>query len=94
MQERNLEFMETVTIEQFKAAAKCALISVITSPKTGKHFMVNEAGASLGAVATKVAQEGPTKPLVISKVQDKDEQKPFFMLHFKGEGGSTPLFTL
>lgn len=102
--ERNLEFIETFTLEEFKSRARCKSVALIPSPKTGKIFMADESGKPLGAVGAKLlsAIEGGTveeEVVVVSAVVDKNvptdkrNDQTFFMIHTKGSGGTEPIFT-
>lgn len=83
--EKNLKFIETKTIEQFKEDKKVSKIDVVKSPRTNKLFFAwgpNE--DCYGAVAEK-NQNGVFINPVISKVEgEKTERNPdgiFYLLH-------------
>ena len=80
MDEKNLEFIETLTVEQFKAEQHVDKVKVKQNPKTGKLFFTY--GAKVGAVAKKGV---PTHPM-ISKV--RGEEGLFYLLHEEGNGGA------
>lgn len=84
-----LNFLRTLTVEQFKADQKVDKVCVKQNPHTGKLFMTY--GAATGAVASK----GIPKHPMISEVQgEKTEKNPtgkFFLLHEEGEGGAPVL---
>ena len=90
-----LTFLRTLTVEEFKSESKTTSISVKENPKkAGSFFMCNSANNVIGAVSTKMATEGVTKP-VVSEVSDGTNK--FFMLHNQGEGGAgsaATIFTL
>ena len=78
---KNLEFLDTLTVEQFKAEKRVDKIQVKKNPHTGKLFFTF--GAKTGAVAAKGI---PTHPM-ISLVKGNDGQQ-FFLLHEEGQGGA------
>lgn len=77
----NLTFLDTLTVEQFKAEKRVDIIFVKENPKTGKLFFTY--GAKTGAVAAKGV---PTHPM-ISLVKGNDGEQ-FFLLHEEGHGGA------
>lgn len=77
----NLTFLDTLTVEQFKAEKRVDKIFVKENPKTGKLFFTY--GAKTGAVAAKGV---PTHPM-ISLVKGNDGEQ-FFLLHEEGQGGA------
>lgn len=78
---RNLEFIDTLTVEQFKAEKHVDKISVKKNPKTGKLFFTF--GAKTGAVAAKGI---PAHPMIsIVKGSEGDQ---FYLLHEEGQGGA------
>lgn len=79
--EKKLTFIETLTVEEFKALFNVSSISVRRNPQTSKLFMVF--GTKTGAVARAGI---PTKAMV-SKVQTEDGEE-FWLLHEQGEGGA------
>lgn len=85
MDERNLEFIDTMTVEQFKAEKKVSKIEVKRNPKTNKLFF--SYGAKTGAVAVKGI---PVHPM-ISLVEGDTGQ--FYLLHEEGTGGAPVLAT-
>lgn len=89
--DRNLEFLETLTVEQFKRAHGVERIEVKQSPKTGLLFI--QFGAEVGACSSK----GIPKRPMLSKVKgDPTERNPsgiFWMLHEEGTGGAPVLAT-
>lgn len=84
--DNNLEFKETLTIEQFKAAQHVDKIQVKQNPKTNKLFFTY--GAKTGAVALKGIPEHP----MVSAVKASDGSS-FFLLHEEGTGGAPVLAT-
>jgi len=75
----NLQFIETLTVEQFKAEKNVSTIKVKQNPKNGKLFFTY--GSETGAVSSKGV---PTEPM-ISKVVG-DDNKEFYLLHNEGNG--------
>lgn len=84
--DNNLEFTETFTVEQFKAAQHVDKIQVKQNPRTTKLFFTY--GAKTGAVAVKGIPEHP----MISAVKAPDGSS-FFLLHEEGTGGAPTLAT-
>lgn len=78
---KNLEFIDTLTVEQFKAEKRVDKIQVKKNPNTGKLFFTY--GAKTGAVAAKGVPSHPMISLV--KGTDGDE---FYLLHEEGQGGA------
>ena len=76
MEDQNLEFLDTMTVDEFKAEKGVASIQVIRNPHTGKlFFMFGKGKDDRGPVA----KAGLPKSPVISKVTDGD--KTFYLLH-------------
>ena len=89
--DNNLEFKETLTIEQFKAAQYVDKIQVKQNPKTNKLFFTY--GAKIGAVASKGI---PAHPMFSFVKGDPTPQSPdgtFWLLHEEGQGGAPVLAT-
>lgn len=84
--EKSLHFIETFTVEQFKAAQRVDKIQVKQNPKTNKLFFTF--GSKTGAVAVKGI---PAHPMV-SEVEAPDGST-FFLLHEEGTGGAPTLAT-
>ena len=84
--DNQLHFIETMTVEQFKAAQRVDKLQVKKNPKTNKLFFTF--GAKTGAVAVKGI---PTHPMV-SEVEAPDGTS-FFLLHEEGTGGAPVLAT-
>jgi len=89
--EKNLKFLETFTVDEFKTLKSVGKIEVLKNGHTGKSFMAF--GKETGKVSNKVLSGELTKPMV-SKVCSIDTGETFYMLHQKGEGGATLLGTL
>ena len=84
MAEKNLEFLETLTIEQFKEQMKVSRIDVKQNPKTGNVFF--SYGAKTGAVAAKGI---PQHPMISHVKGDPTPENPsgeFWLLHEEGRG--------
>lgn len=77
---KNLQFIDTLTVEQFKAEKRVDKIQVKQNPKTGKLFFTF--GAKTGAVAAKGV---PSHPMISLVKGDEDE---FYLLHEEGQGGA------
>ena len=76
MEDQNLEFLDTMTIDEFKAEKGVASIQVVRNPHTGKLFFTfGKTREDRGPVAKAGL---PTSP-VISKVTDGD--KTFYLMH-------------
>ena len=86
VQTNNLLFLDTMTVEQFKAEKRVDKILVKKNPKTGKLFF--SAGGKTGAVSSKGIPEHP----LISLVQGSDGEQ-FYLLHNESMGGATVLAT-
>ena len=94
MEERNLEFQQSYTVEQFKAMQNTSEIKVKKNQETGKLFFTwGPSREQTGAVA----KAGVPKNPVISRVKgDPTEKNPsgvFFMLHEEGNGGAPVIAT-
>lgn len=89
--ERNLKFLKTVSVTDFKAQHNVEKIEVKRNEHTGKCFFVY--GFETGACSKKVETGDLTTP-VISEVCSADTGDVFFLLHQRGEGGTTILATL
>ncbi len=84
--DNNLEFIDTLTVEQFKAEKHVDKIQVKKNPQTGKLFFTF--GAKTGAVA---ARGVPTHPM-ISLVEGNDGEQ-FYLLHEESTGGAPVIAT-
>ena len=82
----DLQFNETLTVEQFKAQMNVSRIDVKKNPKTGKLFFTY--GAKIGAVAVKGV---PAHPM-LSNVTGSDGES-FWLLHEEGQGGAPTIAT-
>ena len=82
--EKNLQFNETLTVEQFKAANNVSRIDVKQNPKTNKLFFTY--GSKTGAVAVKGIPNNP----MLSNVTGSDGSS-FWLLHEEGQGGAPVL---
>lgn len=83
---KNLEFIDTLTVEQFKTEKHVDKISVKKNPRTGKLFFTF--GAKAGAVAAKGI---PTHPMVSYVKGEPTPENPtgrFYLLHEEGQGGA------
>ena len=84
--DKQLHFIETLTVEQFKARMKVEKIQVKQNPKNNKLFFTF--GSKTGAVALKGI---PAHPMV-SEVTTPDGDT-FWLLHEEGTGGAPVLAT-
>lgn len=82
--EKNLEFEETLTVEQFKARMGVSRLDVKQNPKTNKLFF--SYGTSTGAVAIKGIPAHPMLSHVFTP-----EGESFWMLHEESTGGAPVL---
>ena len=89
--ERNLKFLKTMSVAEFKAQHNVEKIEVKRNEHTGKCFFVY--GFETGACSKKVETGELTIP-VISEVCSAETGDIFLLLHQKGEGGATTLATL
>lgn len=83
---KNLEFLDTLTVEQFKAEKRVNKIQVKKNPNTGKLFFTF--GAKTGAVAAKGV---PTHPMISYVKGNPTPENPsgeFYLLHEEGQGGA------
>lgn len=85
-QTNNLQFIDTLTVEQFKAEKRVDKIQVKKNPNTNKLFFTF--GAKTGAVAAKGV---PSHPM-ISLVQGREGHQ-FYLLHEEGTGGAPVVAT-
>ena len=87
--ERNLKFIETMTVDQFKEMYDVDELEIKKNESTGKIFFVY--GIETGAVSRKATSGQLTNPM-ISKVITSDTGDTFYLLHQQGEGrGATTL---
>lgn len=92
--EKNLEFQQSYTVEQFKAMQNTSEIKVKKNSETEKLFFTWGPGRDqTGAVA----KAGVPKKPVISRVKgEPTPQNPsgvFFLLHEEGNGGAPVIAT-
>lgn len=89
MEERNLTFNETLTVEQFKSQMQVSRVDVKKNPHTGRLFFTY--GSKTGMVAQKGIPQNP----MFSNVSgiDRVTGKPFtcWLLHEEGTGGAPTL---
>lgn len=83
---KNLEFIDTLTVEQFKAEKHVDKISVKKNPKTGKLFFTF--GAKAGAVAAKGIPAHPMVSYVKGEPTPENPTGRFYLLHEEGQGGA------
>lgn len=86
MTQSSLTFVETFTVEQFKAAQHVEKLQVKQNPRTNKLFFTF--GAKVGAVAVKGI---PVHPMV--SLVSGDDGSEFYLLHEEGQGGAPVLAT-
>lgn len=91
MAQGNLNFIETLTVEQFKRAQGVERVEVKQNPNTGKLFMTF--GAKTGAVAAKGIPQKPMISLVQGEPTLLNPDGKFYMLHEEGTGGAPVLAT-
>ncbi|MCL2561942.1 MAG: hypothetical protein FWE10_06455 [Rikenellaceae bacterium] len=89
--DKNLKFLQTMSIDDFKAAKGVDKIELLQSDISGKSFFAY--GFEKGACSHKVLTGELTNP-VISQVCSAETGETFYLLHQKGEGGATLLGTL
>lgn len=89
--ERDLKFVKTMSVAEFKAHHNVEKIEVKRNEHTGKCFFVY--GFETGACSKK-AESGKLTTPVISEVCSAETGEMFFLLHQQGEGGATTLATL
>jgi len=89
--EKNLKFLKTMSVEDFKAANGVDKIDILKSEISNKSFFAY--GFETGACSHKVLTGELTNP-VISQVCSAETGETFYLLHQKGEGGATLLGTL
>lgn len=88
---RDLEFVKTWSVPQFKQNNSVDTIEIKKSEKTGKCFFTY--GYEIGACSKKIETGEITMP-VISQVCNTATGEMFYMLHQKGEGNAITLATL
>ena len=87
--EKNLTFMETLTVEQFKREMAVSRIDVKQNPKTNTLFFTY--GAKTGAVATKGIPQHPMLSYVKGEPTEKNPSGEFWLLHEEGKGSAPVL---
>lgn len=85
----NLEFKETLTIEQFKSKMNVSRIDVKQNLKSGKLFFTY--GAKSGAVTLKGIPEHPMISWVKGEPTPENPTGEFYLLHEEGQGGAPVL---
>ena len=81
---KNLQFLETLTVEQFKSRMLVSRIDVKQNPKNGNIFF--SYGAQVGAVSVKGI---PTRPMFSRVKGEPTPENPsgeFWLLHEEGQG--------
>lgn len=81
METNNLQFLDTLTVSQFKAEKRVEKLQVKKNPNTGKLFFTF--GAKTGAVSSKGIPEHP----MVSLVEGSDGEQ-FYLLHEEGKGSA------
>lgn len=89
MEERNLEFQQSYTVEQFKAMVNTSELKVKKNQQTDKLFFTWGPGREQTGAVAKAGV--PAKP-VISRVKGNDGAV-FFLLHEEGNGGAPVIAT-
>lgn len=87
--EKNLTFMETLTVEQFKKEMAVSRIDVKKNPKTNTIFFTY--GAKTGAVSTKGIPKHPMLSYVKGEPTEKNPSGEFWLLHEEGKGSAPVL---
>ena len=80
----NLQFLETLTIEQFKVRMLVSRIDVKQNPKNGNTFF--SYGAQVGAVAAKGIPSRPMLSRVKGEPTPENPSGEFWLLHEEGQG--------
>jgi hypothetical protein len=88
MANNNLEFVRTLTIEQFKGEKQINELRVKRSQKTNGLFLSWVGQGSEKGFVGGGSLERLTQP-VISKVKDPESGETFWLLHNEGNGGIT-----
>lgn len=89
--DKNLKFLKTWSVAQFKEEKQVEKIEILRNEATGKCFMAF--GFEKGAVSEKFERKELTSP-VISQVCNAETGDMFYLLHQKGEGGAEKLAVL
>ena len=92
MENQNLEFLDTMTVDEFKAEKGVASIQVVRNPHTGKlFFMFGKGKADRGPVA----KAGLPKSPVISYVKgEPTEENPSGLFYLMHEASANIVLTL
>jgi hypothetical protein len=88
---RELAFVKTWSVPQFKQNQGIEKIEVKRNERTGKLVFVY--GFETGACSKKV-ESGEVTMHVVSQVVSTTTGEEFYMLHQQGEGGATTIITL
>lgn len=91
MDQNNLQFIDTMTVEQFKAEKRVDKIQVKKNPNNGNLFFTF--GAKVGAVAKRGV---PTHPMISHVKGAPTPENPtgeFYLLHEEGTGGAPVVAT-
>ncbi len=88
---RDLSFLTTMSIEEFKEKEQVSKIEIKQNPETGKCFFVY--GFQTGACSKKFLSNEVTEP-VISEVCSAETGDIFYMLHQRSENGVVTIGTL
>lgn len=83
---KDLKYLKTYTVEQFKAKMLVKKIKVKENPDTGKLFFTF--GAETGAVASKGVPTNPMISYVQGKPTEKNPSGKFYLLHEEAQGGA------
>ena len=83
-EEKNLQFLETLTVEQFKAKMLVSRIDVKQNPKNGNVFF--SYGAQVGAVSAKGIPMHPMISRVKGEPTPENPSGEFWLLHDEGQG--------
>ena len=86
-----LEFLRTLTIEQFKDEQKVPYIEVLQNPNSSKIFFTY--GSKTGACSSKGVPKDPRISLVKGETTEKNPDGKFWLLHEAGKGGAVCLAT-
>lgn len=84
--EDNLKFLDTMTVEQFKAEKHVDKIQVKKNPQNSNLFFTF--GAKVGAVARKGIPQHPMISLVKGRPTEDNPSGEFYLLHEEGQGGA------
>ena len=82
-----LVFLETLTVEQFKARMMVDKIKIKQNPKTNSLFM--SFGGQVGAISSKGIPEHPMVSYVQGDPTPQNPEGKFWMLHEEAQGAPT-----